>query len=426
MTGIEYDIDGKFLRDWKSEQRQTLMTMYPHLTEDKIEKILNKMIKKSIVVPKATIHNNYEHKELETDLLTVVDWLDKVKPILGGGGTFFKPREINPAADLLEVFLVMRKKYKGQLKEYDPRSNKYKDLDRSQLTEKINANSYYGANGCVSSNFFNLYTATAVTATGRSLISTTYSAFEQFVSNNQKFYNIDECIHQCNYVVAKEEKMSSNFLKSISVEDLIEYFKGLFFDYKESYTEILRKYFNNLPESKLKRLYYVNNLIAFSEHEEILRLLDRIMEGAPDFKNPNKPPVNIIQDLELLWTYYKEFVLFDNFVFNRIERLKHDKRRAVTTVDTDSNMVCLQQYVDFVNRKVVNQNDEVRCRDKNEITFSIINTCCYCLTQMMKVMMNRYTTETNVPEERRARINMKNEFFQNRETYHREVVLQPL
>ena len=106
-----------FIEQWKEHQTQAVKTMYPELEDEKIDKLLDDMISEQMVNPKATLHNNYEHKALNIDLLSVIDWIDRVKPIIAGFGCFFKNQdtEINPTATMLNKFIKSRKAYEEWL-----------------------------------------------------------------------------------------------------------------------------------------------------------------------------------------------------------------------------------------------------------------------------------------------------------------------
>src|SRR5690606_9638167 len=129
----------------------------------------------------------------------------------------------------------LRKQYKKQLKVFPPGSYEYDTYDRLQLTEKINANSYYGASGATTSNFFNIYTATSTTATGQSLISTTEQAFEAFLSNNVLFTDLDECMLFLENIRKEKHKLDDRFLPNVSVELLIDHLAKTFYEFKEEY-----------------------------------------------------------------------------------------------------------------------------------------------------------------------------------------------
>lgn len=403
----------KFLTDWKNTQAEVLKTMYPTLSYEEIHAKLDKIIEKRLVNPSAMLHNNYENKAMKTDLLSVIDWLDRNKPIICSSGVFFKNQhqEINPAAKMLEKFLKTRKFYKNQLPDHPPTSAKYKDLDLSQLTEKINANSYYGASGAKSSRFFNLYSAISTTATGQSLISTAQQCIEGFLSNNNPFYNLDECFTFISRVVSRPHK-SLLKIKPHTIDEILERYKTMFFEYKEEYTPLILKYLSNIPQSCIDRLYYINNFYGFIlDHEEVSNILINILEICEDFKDPNKPPKDALNHLNKLWSYMDEYVLYDRLIYNRINRLKYELRKSITVVDTDSVMVQTQPFIDLINDKLRNNSEILIVRDDNELKFATVNTLCYLISKLFAKMMWHFAEVANIPEEERARINLKNEFL---------------
>ena len=136
-----------FIKRWRKYYLDLFTTMYPEIDRKELKKYLNEIIDEYLVNPKAKIHNNYIHKSIDVDLLSVIDWMEETKPIIGGFGVFYKNQResINPAAIMLKNFLTLRKTFKKKLKEYNENSYEYADYDRKQLNEKINANSYYGA-----------------------------------------------------------------------------------------------------------------------------------------------------------------------------------------------------------------------------------------------------------------------------------------
>ena len=59
----------------------------------------------------------------------------------------------------------------------------------------------------------------------------------------------------------------------------------------------------------------------------------KIIDETELFLDPNKPPKECKEDLELLWSWMKEFVDYNYFAFNRIGRLTCDQRDTVVTID---------------------------------------------------------------------------------------------
>ena len=113
----------------------------------------------------------------------------------------------------------------------------------------------------------------------------------------------------------------------------------MFYIYKTSYYESIHNYLEMLSGDELKRIYYKNNLYEFSDLDFMHDLLDKIITKCDEFKNPNKVPKCIAEDMKTLWTYYKTYVFYNHSPIDRIQRLKNDKRKCVVTIDTDSRLL---------------------------------------------------------------------------------------
>lgn len=424
-----------FLKKWKKYYLNIFTKMYPEIDKKELKTYLDEIIENNLINPKAKIHNNYIHKSIDVDLLSVIDWLEETKPIIGGFGVFYKNQyqSKNPAANMLKNFLSLRKSYKKLLKKYNEKSYEYGDYDRKQLNEKQNTNSYYGAGGAPTSNFFNLYTATSVTYTGQSLISTTMTAFEAFLSNNVPFINLDDCLNFINNITNEKFEIDDSFLPNITIDKLFKRLKTMFKVYYIEYDEIIINYLNRLSQKEINRLYYKNNLYEFSKLPKIRNKIHKIIKnvklydnidkcsddelfkiGKEEFRDPNEVPETIKNDLKKLWNYYNEFVLYINFAFDRINRLKYDKRKSVVTVDTDSNMVNLDPWLNFVKNNIIDIDEDLKRRDKNKLKYIIINMMCYNITNMIQNVLKKYCEHSNIPEEFMPNINMKNEFLFSR------------
>ena len=267
------------------------------------------------------------------------------------------------------------------------------------------------ASGAPTSNFFNIFTATSVTATGQSLISTTEQAFEMFMANSVLFIDLDECFVYLEHIRKEKKHLNDGFLPNVSVEKMIDHLKDMFKDWKDSYQEMLFFYLMNLNQNEINRMYFKNNLLEFSALSTIRTILTRILRKSKEFKDPNELPKETKDDLEKLWAYYSEFVHYNQFTFDRIGRLKNDKRKTVVVVDTDSNMLNLNPWMEFLYDNVISVNDDIVTRDPDTIRFIGINTMCYVLTNMITDVLKKYTKTSNIPKEFRPMINMKNEFL---------------
>ena len=407
----------RIIKQWRKEVVGIISTMYPEDDKKDIKKFVNEIVVGKFKQPNAILHNNYIHKKQDIDLISIGDWIHDKKPIVGGYGVFFNDQSkvINPAAIMLDNFLNLRKMYKDELKIYHETTYEYATSDRKQLTEKVNANSYYGVSGSPTSNFYNIYTAASTTASGQSLISTTETAFEGFLSNNNPFIDLDDCMNFLRFITKEKDdrKFSTRkILPRITVEMLIGRLKTMFYEYKEEYEFVLFSYLIHLPEEEISRIYFKNNLYEFSNLPRIRYILSDIVMKADKFRDPNKVPSTIVKELDELWDYYKEFVLYNNFYFNRIQRLKNDKRKTVVTVDTDSNMLNLEPWYNFMMEYVIDVKPEiVNGKTDDDVMYICINIMSYVITKMITEVLNKYTKKANIPKEYRHRVNMKNEFL---------------
>jgi len=406
-----------FLKRWKKENRKILQRLYPEISKKDINSFLDDIINERIKNPKVILDNNYIGKQINTNLLDTTNWIHNTDPICAGHGVLFKNQHqvINPLAIMIQKFLTSRKKFKGQLKFIkDKTSYEYQTFDRKQLSEKICANSIYGTFGNVVSFLFNMYTAPSVTGSGQSLISTTEQAFESFLANNSLFNNINECFTFMNNVLNEEYTVDSTFLKDVEIEKVFTRLVNTFYNYQDSYTDILTSFLETLSQDELNKIYYKNNIYEFSMHQEILSLLTNIVRNTEEFKDPNKVPESSKEYLEELWKYYSQFVLYNHSPINRIQRLKNDRRKVVLTIDTDSNFLNLNPWVEFMFNNIINNDYTCEGRDEDSLKFIAVNTMAFCITNMMKEVLWRYTKDANIPEDYRSFINIKNEFLMSR------------
>lgn len=209
----------------------------------------------------------------------------------------------------------------------------------------------------------------------------------------------------------EKHTLDDSFLPNVSIEMLMDRLARMFYEWKDEYNFILFEYLMGLPQNIINRIFFKNNVYQFSYLRKIRYKLVTIMNKVDEFKDPNKLPKNAKGNLEDLWDYYKEFVFYNHSPFGRIHRLKTDKRKTVVTVDTDSNMLNLNPWVQFMFKNVITVNDRLVERDHMELRFIVINTMCYIITNMITDVLGRYTKDANVLKDYRPKIAMKNEFL---------------
>ncbi len=429
----------QFTKEWKAYQLKQLSLMYPEVSESDLSDLLDEQIEKRMINPNCSLHNNYLNRYQKTNLLTFVDWVKETKPIISGFGCLYKNQDqaFSPEAALLEIFMNKRKEYKSQLKKYDRLSYEYAMFDRFQMVEKISANSMYGAGGCPTFKSFNLYTASSTTSTGQLLISTAQACFEYFLSNNNPFRSYSECQQYIENITTEKFNLSNKIIPNISIKRCFERLKSMFAEgvYKEEYDILIYRTLKALPQNMINRIYFKNNLYEFCRLPKPKKIIIDMLEKVNDpnsvknpkpsvnidpkgkgdvweFTNAGDPPKNIQKELEDFWTLLKEFVLYNYFVWDRIDRQKHQKRQTVVALDTDSNILTITPWMELC-EELSKDNEKILNKDKGTMYYAEVNIMAYQLTHVIAEAMYHFTTTANYLERYKPRILMKNEFLFN-------------
>lgn len=479
----------KFISKWKKEVKKAIRLASPDMGDKEIDKKLNKLIEKNLCDPQVQIYNNYIEKKVDLSLLEVTEFIYKNEPIMCASGVMFKRHDqaFSPLNKMTSDFLKKRKMYKGimykhlgeankigetmkvmsnkaiteeykrQKEEYDKQLYLFTKYDRAQLLEKVKANSIYGASGLKSAVFYNLHTATSTTMTGQVLISMAGMAFEAFLANNVLFYGMNECMEFINNVVTEKRDYSDSIYitNNVSVKDVKKKLIDTFYDKSTIRDDIIDVVLRNLDQEDLNRLYYKNNIYEFLRNKPLKKMLKESLCSVDDFKDPNEIPEIIKPSLNKIYDLLKEYVLYNYEIYDRIDRLKHHKRKVVITIDTDSNFVNLDKWYRFVTEEVLEikeiaiydsavkyvedmdymekyEDYEYTIDDLDKIQeakeyidankpkiltdrYKILNYGCSIITFMIADVIARYAKNTNIKDpEKAALLTMKNEYLFDR------------
>lgn len=403
-----------FLTKWKNEATSQIKLIRPDMSDEELDKYLDKVIKKKLVNPECILDNNYRHKTVRSNLLAIYDWVDATKPIIGGYGVFYNNQKnsVNNVARTIRKFLDTRSALKNKMKTYkDPNCYEYKHYDMLQGGEKVCANAIYGAGGAKVSIFYNLYTAPSTTGTAQSLISTTCAAFEAFMENGVKFYDTDEVLRFIKNITGEKRHISLEGIRLISLDTCYDFLIKTCFHPKKVNGDMIRRALENLEVEDWTRIYYKNNLYTFTKNcEPVIGKLRKVMLETETFRAPTEKAMTptLKRDLDVVWDYFSEFVHYNHPIYNRIYRLKTSKRRSVLVIDTDSNMVSIYNWINMIMDSFV---DERNKQEVIESMYTAASTICLFMTRMIQDTLDDYCTRANVLEEFHEKINMKNEFF---------------
>ena len=422
--------DNYFIQDWLKVVTNSVKLVYPDINDLELEEFLCSIIDNNIKVPIAKLDNNYLHVTKNVDVLTLLQWIKNNNFIVAGNGTIFKnhSQEYNPSIHFLIDLKKSRDSIKGAMKKLDPSTYDYAMKDMGQLNEKLLMNSDYGAGGSPITYFYNLYCAVSTTATGQSMISTAMCCFEDFLSDNVKFIDFDDCSNYISNVINEPFNGDLNLVEDKKAHEVFERLKDKFIDYKDNYNHPLFSMLLNLDQDNLNRLYYKNNLYGFARLPKVKKLLFKIIDETDLFLDPNKPPKENKDDLKLLWSWIEEWVVYNYFAFNRIGRLTCDPRDTVVTIDTDSNMLCLAPWFDFMidevikgDRRIIEStyrtytyminDEEMTFEGEKMLVYKICNLITYIASQVIAKHLKKFAINSNIPDIYHDRIHMKSEFL---------------
>lgn len=243
-----------------------------------------------------------------------------------------------------------------------------------------------------------------------------------------------------NKVIDENNELDS-FIKVKNIDDVWIRMVGKIIQKKDGDKELIYKYLSNLTQTELTILYYKNNILEFmNDHKNIqdiiyailskINNLEKVDVNNPDpsidrhgmtpkewnkhvekeyFMDPNSAPSSIKEELDLFKKYIMKYVFTKYLSFDRIYRLRNFKRRVVTVIDTDSNILSIDIFIRWILENVV--KGETFGRDREHNSFIMVNMITYVITDAIEKIMLYYGEMSNIPEEFRPRYSMKNEFF---------------
>lgn len=415
---VSYSIVDKsiFLNKWVSENLIKLKLLYPNLDENKVKSILRDIAQENCIDRNAMIHNDYQDDSVvNCSLLSVYNWVHTQKPICAGNGTFFKNQNqvTSPIQGVIDNRIKSRKSYQRTRDEYNENSYEYSYYDMMQGEAKIKVNSIYGSFGTTTFQLYNKYTASATTGTAQAMISATEQGIEAFLSNSVLFRSVGECVTYISNILTKDtytEEILHSVDRITSPNIIFELLKSRFGKYwLDSYTPIIMNILDNMSTDDLTKIYYKNNIYNLMNTDLIQGLLNKIFHVTEEFKNPNDVPENILSDLETIWEYCDELVFYNHPYTEPIKRLKECKRDSVVLIDTDSNIVNIEPWVDYLKDSVWYTSGS--SMSEEDLTFASVNIIAFLITKMIRSLLDDLSVRRNVLDRFKHRLNMKNEFY---------------
>lgn len=397
------------------------------MTHDELVNALSEIYSENMKAPPTNLVNNYKGFSAQCSLEEVFNIILSKNCILAGDGVLFHTHD-KALSDMVPVIIKYqkdRKKEKNLMKQYEKGTAEYLYHDRNQRNKKVVINALYGLFGYAKFRFFNINIAQAVTASGQLIISTATCCFENFLADNTKFILFDECILFISRIrefyssLSEEDTLIFSKLPDVSIEDvLIRLRDHSYNDYTEKDAAYIIQCLAHLSQDELKLVYYKNNLKAFNDTKFIHNLLQEIFDSIEHlqlgelsaFDEPEK--FNTICEpnakslVEKLIHLYDVFVLDTHQIFDRVRRTKYTPKKSVMYIDTDSNFVALEEYVDYFINTI---NDKYN--DMGSFIFKCTSILTMIVSHVVSLTYSVFAQSMNMDMEYGSRIRMKNEFL---------------
>ena len=444
--------ENAYLQQYEDSAIAALSASFPEVEESVMRTLVSDMMRAEVKDPKIVMANSYTGDDVPGTLLSTLDYIINDKPIIAGNGTLFvQHKELESRIGMmLKEILRNRSILKNKMFAVGDESDaKYKRFDIGQQNQKKLANSHYGGSGMPSSAFFNPHASPSTTATAQSVISTCETAFEAFLGSGMAFMDPNEC-YDWIVSILKEEKELPKWIHRKSADDVYMRLAPCILHRTEEDLDYFYGSLCELREEELTQLYWVNNIIEFTrEHLNIIDMHNDIINSLIDLEpytgeeddfceadvplkyreevfnarkplekwndiiekeklyNPNDIPDSVKKKLDKLGDIYIEYCYYPTMCFDRIYRLRNFGRTVVTTIDTDSNFLSIDTWMNFWEEEVLKPNG----REYWDNIFAGTNLIIYVATKMITLTLDTYGLHSNIDDENRKEFSMKNEFL---------------
>lgn len=459
-------------QDYKDTMRRNIRYLFPQLSSDELERAIEYSINKRIINSACQLNDTYKNAVYNTNMLELTEYIMHDRPILTSFGCLFhRHGDVdNPLYMMIQEFADRRNRFKQKMLKYKKGSEQYKHFDLDQSVAKRDTNAIYGAMGQPSSIFYNFEVAASITRQGRASITASIMLFESFLANNIKFGSLNEVIMFIDHIVlmkpTRQYEDHRILDRDISIQEVFDkLMSSCGYRWKPDHTEanIIWRILHQLSQFHLNRLYYKNNIYAFFNNTEPKDfLLELLYSLDSPFIDPNSPPPTIKDKLDVSVDMVKEYIYYPYQIIDKIERVETLYRQIDLVTDTDSCIICLNpwyEYVadltkdldidlkhyeldligllnkdnpndasdlkeeskteyiyDFRNKEILERKrliDPFKIIPEDAMRYSIINILAYVISKLLRDYFDRISIKNNVTNDTHnfCLMNMKNEFL---------------
>lgn len=459
-------------QDYKDTMRRNIRYLFPQLSSDELERAIEYSINKRIINSACQLNDTYKNAVYNTNMLELTEYIMHDRPILTSFGCLFhRHGDVdNPLYTMIQEFADRRNRFKKEMLKHKKGSEQYKHFDLAQAVAKVDVNAIYGAMGQPSSIFYNFEVAASITRQGRASIAASIMLFESFLANNIKFGSLNEVIMFIDHITlmkpTRQYEDHRILDRDISIQEVFDkLMSSCGYRWKPDHTEanIIWKILHQLSQFHLNRLYYKNNIYAFFNNTAPKDfLLELLYSLDSPFIDPNSPPPMIKDNLDVLVDMVKEYIYYPYQIIDKIERVETLYRQIDLVTDTDSCIICLNPWYEYVanltkdldidlkhyeldiigllNKENPNDASDLKEESKTEyiydfrnkdilerkrlvdpfkiipedaMRYSIINILAYVISKLLRDYFDRISIKNNVTNDTHnfCLMNMKNEFL---------------
>lgn len=426
----EMRMDSYAIQEWKKEMTRSIREAYGQkLSQDKIDAYLNRRITETGRNPKIVLVNNYLNREVKTDLLELINYIEGQQLIVGGEGCLFMQHSEDPDEEhVVSRFITFNKKkrneFKAARKKYQKGTLDWIMCDLGQNNKKLKNNGLYGCLGCATFVLFNKFIAESVTNGGRQIICTATMTFENFLGVDVR-YNYENEVFT--FIHRVRDEIKSKYPNGLDCSTF--YFENLRSKTKEKLigrcafpvtTEFawsVEAILDNCNLDELVILYYKNNFLEFSKTPVIKTKLKYIMSHIDKLRSPdikyNDPEINqispeIVAEIDALCEFYETFVMYTDPMFDRVRKSMFSDRDKVLYTDTDSTFLALNEWVTYIKEEVLQNHYSI---EELEMNFVAVNVLTYILNTVIAKGLMALCRGMNITEKWGLILTMKNEFY---------------
>lgn len=407
---------------WKKHTMKVIRRRFGDSVDmTRVDAYLNNLIRTEMEVPKVNLVNNYKRMVASSDALATIESIESNDLIVGGAATLFVQHAIskNPFRNFI---IMLRKKRSAEKKMRDtfergkdPLWNAY---NRKQGNTKIISNSLYGVLGYAKFLLHNIFMAEGITRMGRVIISTAACGFENFLADNVKFSVESEVYEYISLIIDEYEeeyqgKLDFNILGiSVSLEETVErILDKCAFPISQNFRRHITAIIGRQPDEAKLLIFYKNNFLKFNRIPLIKTKIMKIVGGLDSLRLPSTDFIEdqtIVDEIHDLWKFYDTFVFHNKPIYDSVRKMAYQPREAVLYIDTDSNFIALNRWVDQVQNEFFEGNYP---QDTKENVFICANLLTIFLTIVVDRNLKRYAKNCGISDEWAQYLSMKNEFF---------------